>query len=221
MFLFDGQSAKCGISGIILGMMTLGIDEVGRGCWAGPLVVAGVMLDDSADRYHDSKSMSAQRRRLFAKNIQQQHDVAMAWIEPCVIDEVGIADSMRRGVAHVLSTLLGDSAGDNQTRIVLDGIVNYAPANYAVETLPRADAQVSAVAAASIVAKVARDQYMIDQAKQFPDYSFDAHVGYGTKAHRAALERYGMTPLHRLSFQPMKTLLAAAEGDEGWYGQHV
>lgn len=206
---------------MILAMMTLGIDEVGRGCWAGPLVVAGVVLDDSADQYHDSKSMSAQRRRLFAQDIQRQHDFAMAWIEPCVIDELGIADGMRRGVAHVLSTLLGDNAGNNQTRIVLDGIVNYAPAHYAVETLPRADANESAVAAASIVAKVARDQYMIDQAKQFPDYSFDAHVGYGTKAHRAALERYGVTPLHRLSFQPMKTMLAGAADDERWYGQHV
>ena len=202
-------------------MITLGIDEVGRGCWAGPLVVAGVILDDSANQYYDSKSISAQRRRMLAQDIQKRHDVAMAWIEPCAIDGSGIAESMRCAVAHVLSALLGDDPSDNHPRIVLDGIVNYAPPRYSIETLARADAQVSAVAAASIVAKVARDQYMTDQAKRFPDYFFDKHVGYGTAAHRQALEYYGLTPLHRTSFQPMKTMLAAATDDEGWYGQHV
>lgn len=187
-------------------MLTLGIDEVGRGCWAGPLVVAGVLLDASAPQYRDSKTIHAKRRRVLAEEIEAQQQYVLAWVEACVIDEVGIAASMRRAVAQVLTALMPNALDQHDTRIVLDGTVNYAPLDYQVETIARADDSVSAVAAASIVAKVARDQFMIDQARLFPDFAFDKHVGYGTAAHRSALQRYGLTSLHRKSFQPMKTM---------------
>lgn len=187
-------------------MLTIGIDEVGRGCWAGPLLVAGVQLDASAPQYRDSKTIPVKHRHMLADEIKAQQQCVLAWVEACVVDELGIAASMRRAVMQILTTLIPNAFDQHDTRIVLDGTVNYAPLDYQVETIARADDSVSAVAAASIVAKVARDQFMIDQARLYPGFAFDKHVGYGTAAHRSALRRYGLTPLHRKSFQPMKTM---------------
>lgn len=184
--------------------MILGIDEVGRGPWAGPLVIGAVVLGEAKiEGLTDSKKLTKKaRERLNDEIYAQANGVGLGWVSAEEIDEIGLSESLRLATKRAV--------GEVKTpfhEIILDGTVNFlsgTPLENYVTTMKKADLLISAVSAASIVAKVARDRYMEEQAELYPEYGFAGHVGYGTAAHRAAIEKYGVTPLHRLSFAPLQ-----------------
>ena len=184
--------------------MILGIDEVGRGPWAGPLVVGAVVLGDATiEGLTDSKKLTKKKRD--ALNILIRRDAAafgLGWVPAEEIDEIGLSAALR--VATIRAV---DQIKVPYHEIIIDGTINFlaetTKGKY-VTTLPKADLLIQSVSAASIVAKVARDNYMASQDAIYPGYSFAGHVGYGTAAHRAAIDELGVTPLHRLSFAPLK-----------------
>jgi len=187
--------------------MILGIDEVGRGCWAGPLVMGAVILgDDRIDGLTDSKILSAKRRAELAKEINEKAlAVGLGWVEADEIDTLGLGSALHLACRRALDVV--DTLGVAYHEIIIDGTVNFlsetGKAPY-VTLLKKADLLIQAVSAASIVAKEARDEFMRAQAAKFPEYAFDEHVGYGTAKHRAAIDNFGPCELHRLSFGPLK-----------------
>lgn len=183
--------------------MIIGIDEVGRGCWAGPLVVGAVGLKQNIQGLKDSKLLSRyQRQRLFPLIIEQSYFVGVGWATSKEIDQYGLTKSLSMAMERSISALDEQS----YSQIIIDGNYNYFPFNPKARAIIKADNSVPEVSAASIVAKVIRDQYMYNLAKKFPDYGFDKHVGYGTSYHKTQIELHGLLECHRLSFKPMKDL---------------
>lgn len=183
--------------------MILGIDEVGRGPWAGPLVVGAVVLGDvEIDGLTDSKKLTKKRRELLDIEVRERAaGFGLGWVHADEIDQIGLSASL------VLATKRAvEQVNASYSEITIDGTINFlkdtTKGRY-VTTLPKADLLIPSVSAASIIAKVARDRYMANQDDIFPGYKFVSHVGYGTAAHRAAIEELGVTPLHRLSFAPL------------------
>lgn len=186
--------------------MILGIDEVGRGPWAGPIVVGAVILGCEIEEITDSKKLTAKKREKLALQIKERAlATALGWVYSSEIDTLGLAPALELACKRAIESI--DTLGVAYHEIIIDGTVNLlksTPKGKFVATMKKADLLVPSVGAASIVAKVARDTYMKEQSKLYPEYGFSAHVGYGTAVHRAAIEQYGVTPLHRLSFAPLR-----------------
>lgn len=180
----------------------VGIDEVGRGCWAGPLVAGAVVLGKPIAKLQDSKVLNRLRREAFAEIIYQKaRAIGLGWVSPAEVDELGLTTAVSLAMQRAL-----DAAAVEYDQIIIDGNYNFLHGNPKTVTLVKADALIPAVSAASIVAKVARDQYMAEAAKQYPEYSFEKHVGYGTALHLASLKLHGTCDLHRLSYKPIQAL---------------
>jgi ribonuclease HII len=180
----------------------IGIDEVGRGAWAGPLlVVAARHSMVLPDGLADSKVMSRRSREQQKQLIETTCDLGEGWVEPAEIDQFGLTKAMQLGVKRALESI---NAAPTEA-IIMDGHINYCPATYTnVQAIIDADATHPIVSAASIYAKVTRDNYMAELAKTFPEYGFESHVGYGTAKHKAALATHGVTFVHRLSYKPIR-----------------
>ncbi len=190
-------------------MITVGIDEVGRGCWAGPLVAGAVALpvnvisEDAPTKLRDSKKMTKKQRDTTDAWLRQGNaSIGLGWVWPEEIDRVGITESVRLAMQRAL-----DDINTDYQEIIIDGNINYFPANDKAKAIIKADDSVPSVSAASIVAKVARDNYMSELAKLVPGYGFERHVGYGTAAHIHALATLGVSDYHRRSYKPIKKLL--------------
>ena len=180
-----------------------GIDEVGRGSLAGPVVVASVMLptNHKIDGINDSKKLSPKKREeisylLFERAIDIQVSLAMNG----VVDLLNIYNATKKCIKETL-----DNAKVRPDIVVIDGSFNHFKGEYelpfAYQTLPKGDALSENVAAASIIAKITRDKWMeINAHKAYPEYGFAQHKGYGTKQHMEALFKYGPCPLHRMTF---------------------
>lgn len=184
--------------------MIVGIDEVGRGALAGPLCVGVVALGSvELEGLTDSKKLSAKKRLGFDRLIRRQADrAALGWVSAADIDKLGMTGALRLAILRALQQI--SVRPDDQ--IIIDGTVNYLKATRyegQAVTMKQADLLVPSVSAASVIAKVARDNYMRLADPLFSGYGFAAHVGYGTAAHLAALRRLGPTPLHRRSFAPL------------------
>jgi ribonuclease HII len=180
--------------------MIVGVDEVGRGCWAGPLAVAAVARHEKLEGIvDDSKKLSAAQRQVIAQLVKEQTAVGIGWASPAFIDQYGLTAALKLAALQALQQL-----GAPISQILLDGNSNYI-GDARVRTIIHGDAVEPVIAAASIVAKVARDNYMqvMGEAK-FGGYGFESHVGYGTAAHRAALAELGPCDIHRMSFAPLK-----------------
>jgi ribonuclease HII len=183
--------------------MIVGIDEVGRGPWAGPLVIGAVVMGNAQiEGLTDSKKLSKQRREVLAVAIRAEvSSYGLGWVTANEIDQIGLSASLTLGTIRALEQI-----GVPYHEIIIDGTVNFldqtSKGKY-VTTLKKADLLIGAVSAASIIAKVARDEYMQKMDRIYPNYGFASHVGYGTARHREAIDRYGITPLHRLSFAPL------------------
>ncbi len=194
---FDWQRSESGK------LLLAGVDEAGRGSWAGPVVAAAVVLgpDWPGGDLDDSKRLSAGRReRLFA-TIRSQ---AMAWracaVSPAEIDRTHILAATLRAMARAVARIQ-----PTPDLVLIDG--NQAPPlPNRVETIVGGDASSASVAAASIVAKVVRDRLMIAWDRHFPGYGFAAHKGYGVTEHRNALVELGPCHLHRRSYRPVANL---------------
>lgn len=185
--------------------MIIGIDEVGRGCWAGPLVAAAVGFNSNPDivGLTDSKLLSAKKRSEISLQIEQLTEhIGIGWVWPEEINKIGLTESVRLAMQRAFDQIEGLAR-----KVVIDGSINYLPHVSNTEAVIKADGTVAAVSAASIIAKVARDTYMTQMAETYPEYAFEKHVGYGTKLHMTALETYGVTPLHRLNYKPVQRYL--------------
>jgi len=194
-------------------MAILGIDEVGRGPLAGPLVVGAVILPDEKPEWvaelKDSKKLSAKKREALNKKILSEAvATGLGWVFPKELDEVGISEALRLATKRAVKSVQGLHKSFSQ--IVIDGKVNFlkgtALEKY-VSTMPKADDLIKEVSAASIIAKVARDNYMVKLAEQYPGYGFEKHVGYGTAKHLAAICEIGICEEHRRSFEPIKSMV--------------
>lgn len=184
------------------GKVIIGIDEVGRGSWAGPLVVGAVILDQEIVGIADSKTIDKKRRREIAQTIRQRCVAASTgWVSPAEVDELGLTKATTLAINRAIEDIKIYDC------IIIDGSINFLKENLKAFNVIKADALVPAVSAASIVAKVARDEYMAEQALIYPDYGFDSHVGYGTARHKKALIDYGITSLHRKSYKPVKAFV--------------
>ncbi|HSX28657.1 MAG TPA: ribonuclease HII [Candidatus Saccharimonadales bacterium] len=181
--------------------MIIGVDEVGRGCLAGPVCVAAVALSSPITGLDDSKKIPAPKRKKLSIEIKQLAEyVGIGWAQPKEVDRHGIVGALRLAAERALA-----GVNDRATRILLDGNSNYLH-DTRVTTIIGGDGLEDCISAASIVAKVARDSYMQAVDALFPQYGFASHVGYGTKAHRLAITTHGPCALHRMSFAPLKTL---------------
>lgn len=189
-------------------MIIVGMDEVGRGAWAGPLVVGAVVLDQNLpiiDGLADSKLLRKAVREALSRVIcKQATAVGLGFVEPAEVDDLGLTAATTLACQRALAQI-----NVVYDQIIIDGAINYLPDEPCARALIKADASVPTVSAASIVAKVARDDYMAKLANDHPLYGFEKHVGYGTSLHLGALLKYGVTPLHRLSFKPVKACCEA------------
>lgn len=178
------------------GGLALGVDEVGRGAIAGPLTVCAVALpkDPIIWGINDSKQLTPARREVLAQTIAE-HAIAIgiAHIEPASIDAVGMSVALRMGMAQAI-----EASGIEADCVLIDG--NPVHVHPREKTLVKGDARVAAIAAASIVAKVARDALMVAYAEDYPQYGWESCKGYGSAEHIEAIRTYGLSPLHRVSF---------------------
>jgi ribonuclease HII len=169
-----------------------GIDEAGRGPLAGPLVMAGVILTGSIDGLTDSKKLSEKRREeLYGKIVgaSSHHVVVFSHTR---VDKEGISQCLHDGLEMIREAIgEADYLFDGNSSFGVDGLT----------TMVKADLKVPAVSAASILAKVTRDRIMCDYAREYPEYAFEKHKGYGTKAHIEAMKRYGRCAIHRKTFR--------------------
>lgn len=181
-----------------------GVDEVGRGPLAGPVTAAAVILDagNIPPGLNDSKQLSAKRRQALNDQLMQCAEISIAHASVREIDQINILRAshlaMKRAVAGLRQP--ADMA-------LIDG--NMIPRNLAIpaRAIIKGDAISLSIAAASIVAKIARDKIMWDLAQQFPGYGWETNAGYPTKSHKLALQNLGVTPHHRRSFKPVHNIL--------------
>lgn len=182
--------------------VTVGLDEVGRGCWAGPLVACALVIQKPIHNLNDSKLLSKVQREKLSPLIKQNANYGIGWVSPAEVDNMGLT----RAVSIAMERAL-EGVSVEYDEIIIDGNYNFLATYMSARTLIKADALIPAVSAASILAKVTRDDYMIEQSVLFPGYGFEKHVGYGTKAHIDALKQLGTCELHRMSYKPIKALL--------------
>lgn len=196
----------------------LGMDEAGRGAWAGPVTVGAVCLPLSLPGLtkilvdvRDSKEMTPRQRTRVVETIKE---TALAWgvgsASNREIDEVGIVGATKLGMARALADALERFPGFKPDCLFLDALIWPEKAGeYPQVTIVDGDARSLSIAAASIIAKTWRDEHMAELGAEFPPYEFELHKGYGTIRHRTALATYGPSHLHRLSFAPVQQLLKA------------
>ena len=185
----------------------IGIDEVGRGCLAGPLlVVAARQKTILPDGLTDSKILVRGQREGLFPALLKACDFGEGWVSSSEIDRRGLTQAMRLGVVRALRNL----GAKRHDKIIMDGPFNYLPKVYKnVQCLIDADALVPLVSAAAIYAKVRRDRFMIKLAARHRRYGFENHVGYYTPQHKEALDNFGpLRRIHRTSFRPVKLINA-------------
>ena len=183
-----------------------GVDEAGRGAWAGPVCAAAVVLPLELPGLpgllagvRDSKQLSPRRREaLLPRIVAAAVGVGVGWATPAEVDELGIVRATQRAMVRAVDGL------SCTVHALLVDYVRLPEVALPQRSLPKADARCLSVAAASIVAKVERDRLMVVLERDFPGYGFARHKGYGTRQHREALRRLGPSPLHRMSWRPVQ-----------------
>ncbi|UQZ73554.1 ribonuclease HII [Niallia circulans] len=180
-----------------------GIDEVGRGPLAGPVVTAAVILPE--DFYlpgiDDSKKLSEKKRELFYEVIQKEAiAIGVGIISPAEIDRINIYQATKKGMLLAINEL-----SQTPEYLLIDAMKLTTP--YPSQSLIKGDSKSVSIAAASIIAKVTRDRMMKELHQEYPDYHFATNMGYGTQEHVAALKEYGITIHHRKSFSPVKEMV--------------
>ncbi len=190
--------------------MILGFDEVGRGSWAGPLVVGACILPDGCqiEGLTDSKKLTAKRRLALEPEIQARAlGFGLGWVEAGEIDQIGISQALKLAAQRALAELDKQLLAEVE-QIIVDGISDFV-GDVRVSTMKQADLLIPSVSAAAILAKVARDRHMTELSMdtRYAQYGFEKHVGYGTKAHHQAILDYGVSDQHRRSFRPMSELV--------------
>ena len=198
-------------------VLVAGIDEAGRGPLAGPVVAAAVGLDPARTiaGLRDSKKLSAGRRSLLALEIKKcALSYAIAWADPAEIDRLNI---LRATLLAMRRATLGLHIRPLHLQIDGNRCPDFAGTGLdcSSEALVGGDDRVPVISAASILAKVARDGFMVRMHRIYPQYNFASHKGYPTAEHRQALTRHGACPLHRVSFAPVRRVAGAKKTDTG------
>ncbi len=180
-----------------------GCDEVGRGPLAGPLVAAAVVLDPDIviEGLDDSKKLSDKKRQILAKRIREHALVyKVVFIDNEDVDRLNVYKASQKAMTDAVNAL-------GKIEYVLSDALPLPALECPVISIIKGDSKSASIAAASILAKVERDAYMMDLGKTYPAYGFETHKGYPTKAHLAALEKFGITPHHRKTYAPVKKLI--------------
>jgi len=189
-----------------------GLDEAGRGSWAGPVAAGAVILplshdglEQALDGVRDSKQLNpSERERLYDVIQTEALAVGVAMVPPDQIDELGIVPATKKAMALAIARL------PSPPDFLLVDFLRLPWLDYPQKSIVHGDALCLSIAAASIVAKVSRDRFMVELDGQYPGYGFARHKGYGTPQHRAALDRLGPSPIHRFSYAPVRA--ATQEG---------
>jgi ribonuclease HII len=184
----------------------IGVDEAGRGPWAGAVVVAAVVLGETNIRFYDSKQISEKNReKLFENVLTESRAYSIQRSSAARIDEINILratlEAMKTAVLEVIKKL------PEVDCVIVDGNQIIPGLPVPCVAFPKADSRAQCVAAASILAKVSRDREMIALDSQYPQYQFSKHKGYGTALHLQLLQQHGACPEHRKSFAPVKEVL--------------
>lgn len=185
--------------------IVVGIDEVGRGALAGPLAVACVALPDEPQivGIDDSKRLSAKRREELAAQVDERAlGIGIAFVAPDEIDACGMAASLRVAMTRALEECRQDLARRGNAGAIAGVLIDGNPVHVDDREIcvVKGDGKLACIAAASIVAKVTRDNLMVDLANEHPAYGFESNKGYGSAGHIAALREHGASPVHRQSF---------------------
>ena len=169
-----------------------GIDEAGRGPLAGSLVIAGVVLLHSVEGLMDSKKLTEKKREKLYPLVLENSKYHIVSFSAKEVDELGISKCLHNGLKEIQKHL-------TNCHYLFDGNSSFRVDN--IETMVKADDKIAEVSAASILAKVTHDREMIEFSKIYPEYAFEKHKGYGTKAHREALAKFGRCKVHRKTFK--------------------
>ena len=192
MLSFEQKAQKEGFD------IIAGIDEVGRGPLAGPVVSAAVVLGKSfsVDGITDSKQLSPSKRDdLYCQIFQQAQNISLGIVANDIIDQINILQAARLSMLYAVEKLQ-----NSPDFLLIDGIYKI-ESPIPQETIKKGDQRSLSIAAASIIAKVTRDRMMEKYATEYPEYGFAQHKGYGTKKHRDAIKKYGVCPIHRKTFK--------------------
>lgn len=185
----------------------IGVDEVGRGAWAGPLLVAAARVKprhDLPEGLTDSKLLSHKQKEQFYQQLLLSCEFGEGWVSVNEIDDLGLSAAMKLGAGRAVAAM-GGAEGEE---IIIDGSINFLDEEHTnVRAVIKADLTVPIVSAASVYAKVVRDKHMVKLHYEMAQYGFKDHVGYGTQAHVAALKKHGVSEHHRKSFKPIMELL--------------
>jgi len=200
LWVYENGARKAGYS------MIAGIDEAGRGPLAGPVVSAAVILPFSLQvaGVDDSKKLTPSKRNFLYHQIQKEAvSIGIGIVGPETIDRINILQASLHAMALAVTRL-----NHPPDYLLIDGIFEI-ECNLPQEAIPKGDSKSISVAAASIVAKVTRDRIMEKYHRQYPQYGFDRHKGYPTKAHKEALRRFGCCTIHRRTFKGVQGLTPA------------
>ena len=187
-----------------LGGRVAGVDEVGRGPLAGPVMAAAVILnpDDIPEGLNDSKQLSAKKREVLYPEIIARAVVSIGSASVEEIDEINILRASHLAMVRAVTGL-----AERPDHVLVDGRMIPRELNLPASGIVKGDAKSLSIAAASIVAKIGRDRLMVDLAQQHPGYGWETNMGYPSKSHRLALQNLGVTPHHRRSFKPVHNIL--------------
>lgn len=196
--------------------LVAGIDEAGRGAWAGPVTAAAVILPCDPQilkklyGVRDSKQMTPRQREYWQQFIKELAiDWAIGWGTVAEIDRRGILNATRLAMTRAVQQL------STKPQHLLIDAVKLSQLDIPQSNLIKGDVHVLSIAAASVLAKTARDQKMVSLDREFPGYGFDRHKGYGTKKHQSALAVYGVCKHHRLSYRPVKAIAELPTSSQG------
>lgn len=185
-------------------LIIVGVDEAGRGPLAGPVSAAAVILpeDYSHPLLDDSKKLSEKKREAIFQDIIEDERIRWghAYADEAEIDAINILKATHAAMARAV-----DQLGESGAYCLIDGL-NVPNFPYESQGIVKGDGKSLSIAAASIIAKVKRDHMMVAYGKEFPEYGFEKHKGYGTKAHLAALQKFGPVRIHRKSYAPVAQL---------------
>lgn len=184
-----------------------GVDEVGRGCLAGPVYAAAVVLRSSkfVSQFRDSKCVSEMERDRLAPLIQSHHDVGIGFATVAEIEKINILQASFLAMRRALQSL---SKSVELRHVLVDGHLRIPKLRLEQTPIVDGDAKVAAIGAASIVAKVTRDRVMRELASIYPEYGFEKHKGYATPYHREQLQKFGVCEIHRRTFGQVRELAA-------------
>ena len=176
-------------------MLIAGVDEVGRGCLAGPVMAAAVILKEPIKGLCDSKKLSFKKRETIAEEIRQKSYYAIGKATPYEIDKINILQASLLAMKRAIIQL-----SVNPNKILVDGL-HKPDINFDMEAIIKGDTFIDEISAASIIAKVERDKYMIKIDAKYPGYGYKDHKGYGTKLHFKKIKDIGVSDIHRITFK--------------------